>query len=98
MTDAPEKRTVKGEQVTYGPFEDVPPFSDGGDLRIHYVSVGIVDRNAVAVCVDVIVDSGGSTQKLLSDLERRLPRYRCAHTIINLIHTNAHTLPYLHYI
>lgn len=38
MTEAPSKRSVKSDQVTYGPFEDVPPFADGGELRIHYVS------------------------------------------------------------
>lgn len=39
MTEAPGKRFVKGEQVTYGTFEDVPPLADGGGLRLHYVSV-----------------------------------------------------------
>ncbi|CAN0000824.1 unnamed protein product [Ectocarpus sp. 6 AP-2014] len=38
MTEAPSKRSVKSDQVTYGPFEDVPPFADGGELRIHYVN------------------------------------------------------------
>ncbi|CAN0277993.1 unnamed protein product [Pylaiella littoralis] len=38
MTDAPEKRVAKGDMVTYGPFEDVPPLANGGDLRIHYVN------------------------------------------------------------
>lgn len=40
MTEAPGKRTLKGgDQVTYGAFEDVPPLADGGELRVHYVSV-----------------------------------------------------------
>lgn len=38
MTEAPGKRAVKEEQVTYGTFEDVPPLADGGELRLHYVS------------------------------------------------------------
>lgn len=41
MTEAPQKRAVKGEQVTYGTFEDVPPLADGGELRLHYVSVSL---------------------------------------------------------
>ncbi|CAM9567407.1 unnamed protein product, partial [Hapterophycus canaliculatus] len=38
MTEAPGKRAVKSDQLTYGPFEDVPPLEDGGELRIHYVN------------------------------------------------------------
>eukprot|EP00903_Cladosiphon_okamuranus_P016026 g14798.t1 len=38
MTEATGKRAVKGEQVTYGTFEDVAPLADGGELRLHYVN------------------------------------------------------------
>lgn len=40
MTEAPDKRAVKSDQLTYGPFEDVAPLEDGGELRIHYVRAG----------------------------------------------------------
>ncbi|CAM9540554.1 unnamed protein product [Ascophyllum nodosum] len=39
MTEvASGKRSTKNDQVTYGPFEDVEPFDDGGELRVHYVN------------------------------------------------------------
>ena len=39
------KRSTKNDQVTYGPFEDVEPFDDGGELRVHYVSFGKMQTN-----------------------------------------------------
>ena len=39
MTEAPGKRSVKSSEVTYGTFENVQPLDDGGELRLHYVSI-----------------------------------------------------------
>lgn len=38
MTNAPGKRSVKADQVTYGPFEGVAPFNTGDELRVHYMN------------------------------------------------------------
>lgn len=50
MTDVPQgKRSTKGDQVTYGPFQDVEPFDDGGELKLHYVSSPSLDNRNVNV-------------------------------------------------
>ncbi|CAM9411265.1 unnamed protein product [Discosporangium mesarthrocarpum] len=39
FTEVPGLSSVKGDKVFYGPFKDVQPLDEGGDLRIHYVSL-----------------------------------------------------------
>lgn len=62
------KRAVKGDQISYGPFEDVKPFDDGGQLRVHYVS-----RSHLA---DFVLVSGRWWGGLLAACLKRLPSRR----------------------
>lgn len=50
MTNVPGKTSVKGDQITYGPFEDVTPFDSGAKLRVHYVSTWS-DRPSYVICI-----------------------------------------------
>lgn len=55
MTEAPGKRSVKADQITYGPFEDVAPSDGGEDMRVHYVSDGTgtaSDQLCAALCLE----------------------------------------------